>query len=198
MHLHIKYFLKRTRSTGIQLVWTSLVYVLCQPGQPGHSQGQIDLGSLNRGNSVRFHPCRELPPSILPSPRSLWRCAETPMTFGPSWKWGRMAETRGLMLRVGGSFRDGENLGPVWIEATSCPANYLALTADAGGRLDGSQDSLALPIFWLALQISSPAAGETRAMESSAKKLARPRIGRVHLGVIQTGPLSYWPHDFLC
>jgi hypothetical protein len=82
-----------------------------------------------------------------------------------------------------------EVYGPIWIEATSCPANYLALTADMGGRLDGSQDSLALPIFWLALQISSPAAGETRAMESSAKKLARPRIGRAHLGVIQTGPI---------
>jgi hypothetical protein len=39
----------------------------------------------------------------------------------------------------------------VWIGATTCLANYLVLTRDAGRRLDGSQDSLSLPIFWSGL-----------------------------------------------
>jgi hypothetical protein len=60
-------------------------------------------------------------------------------------------------------------LEPVWIEAINCLANYLALTGDTGRHLDGSQDSLTLPIFWPALQFYTPAAGEMRVPESSAK-----------------------------
>lgn len=74
--------------------------------------------------------------------------------------------------------------------ARSYPTKILALTSRILAHLDGGQIFVATPIFWSAVQISHPLAGETEAVDSLAKILAHP----VFVGPAQAEskqPLTY-------
>ena len=83
-----------------------------------------------------------------------------------------------------------QHLGYVWIVASNRPTNFLALTDEAGARLDGSRRLRAPPNIWSPRSLSAPSCGRAVSGENLRQLFGEPRFGRAYTGAIQTAPYS--------